>query len=379
MRHIVLFSILFLPVMQEGSADEISEAIAALSQAGPEASGSHEAKQSVDRLSQHGTEILPHLLSAMDTPNIVAANWCRSAFERIVEREFSRGEHKFPREQIERFVRDATHHGRPRRLALTLLERMDPGFRSQMMPLWLEDVEFRSDAVAFTLEQGDRAKASGRTDEAVNLFRSAFRHARDSDQVTQAMSRLKTLGIEVNAIEHLGFIHRWYLTGPFAAPGTTGFLRSFPPEEDFNLNAEFDDGSGRKLRWQPHTSGDTLGQVNLIQALAGVREAVGYAYAEIESPKAQAVQLRCSADDNLTVWLNGRKVLAREQWLNGTRLDRFMAPVQLEAGPNRLLVKICQGPQHVDPEVPNNWSFQLRLCDETGGAVGVRITQPPSP
>jgi len=96
-----------------------------------------------------------------------------------------------------------------------------------------------------------------------------------------------------------------------------------------------------------------------------VKESVGYAYAEIESPTEQQVELRCSADDSLTVWLNDKKALDREQWLNGTRLDRFVTPVTLQKGTNRVLVKICQGPQHVNPEVPNNWSFQLRFCDST--------------
>jgi hypothetical protein len=107
-----------------------------------------------------------------------------------------------------------------------------------------------------------------------------------------------------------------------------------------------------------------------------VKESVGYAYAEIESPSEQRVELRCSADDNLTVWLNGENVLAREQWLNGTRLDRFITPVTLKAGTNRILVKICQGPQHVNPEVPNNWSFQLRFCDATGVAAKFRNLVP---
>jgi hypothetical protein len=86
--------------------------------------------------------------------------------------------------------------------------------------------------------------------------------------------------------------------------------------------------------------------------------------------------LRAGADDNLTVWLNGRKVFAREQWLNGIRFDRFVAPVELDEGTNRLLVKICQGPQHVNPDVPNNWTFQLRLCDPQGAGVPFTSTLP---
>ena len=115
-----------------------------------------------------------------------------------------------------------------------------------------------------------------------------------------------------------------------------------------------------------------MGLVNLAQAIAPATEAVGYAFAELESPIAQAGQLRCGADDNCTVWLNGRKVFSRGQWLNGIRFDRFVTPVELVQGKNRVLVKICQGPQHKDPQVANNWSLQLRFCDETGTGMRLR-------
>ena len=72
----------------------------------------------------------------------------------------------------------------------------------------------------------------------------------------------------------------------------------------------------------------------------------------------------------------GCKILSREQWLNGTRFDRFVTPVTLTTGRNALLVKICQGPQHKDPEVPNNWSLQLRLCDENGRGIEFKTVLP---
>ena len=65
----------------------------------------------------------------------------------------------------------------------------------------------------------------------------------------------------------------------------------------------------------------------------------------------------------------GEKVFGRDQWLNGTRFDRFVTPIRLKAGRNTLLVKVCQGPQHKDPEVPNNWTVQLRLCDVQGRGI----------
>jgi hypothetical protein len=261
---------------------------------------------------------------------------------------------------------------------LELLDQIDPAFRAAAMADWLNDPEFRKDAVDYVMVEAERARREGRTEIAREQLLSAFRHARHSDQVLRAVSQLKSLGVTVDPIEHMGFLVRWHLLGPFDAPGMTGFSQSFLPEQKVDLAAEYLLGSGRVARWQPHTTSDSLGQINLIQAIGPVEESVGYAYCELDSPRDQLVELRGSADDNLTVWLNGERVLGREQWLNGTRLDRFVTAVKLNKGRNRVLVKICQGPHHVDPDVPNNWSFQVRFCDATGAGVGARTVEPPT-
>lgn len=358
------------------SADEVDQAIDVIRRVGPGSAGSPEAKRARDQLAERGAEILPRLLAAMDTTNIVAANWYRTAFDSIADRELLKPRPQLPRPAIETFVRDSQRNGRARRLGLALLEQVEPTVRAQFLPDWLEDAEFRRDAVEHVLRLGDQAKDKRQLETAREFYDRGFRNARDSDQVLQAVAKLKNVGREVDLVIHMGFMTRWQLVGPFPAEQTSGFRTSFPPEKQVDLSAEYDGPEGRKLRWKPHQTHHPLGEVNLIPAIGAVSESVGYAFAEFESPREQQVQLRCSADDNLTVWLNGSQVLAREQWLNGTRLDRFVTPVTLVQGRNRILVKICQGPQHVSPEVPNNWTFQLRFCDETGAGVPVRVVVP---
>jgi hypothetical protein len=360
------------------SADEIDDAIAAIAKVGSDAEGSVAARQAQVVLARQEPAALERLLIALDTQNVVAANWYRTAFDAIVEREFRQTQPRLPRQAIEAYIRDAERNGRARRLGLAVLERIDPAIRGQLLPEWLDDPEFRRDAVEHALLQGDQAVKAMQTDRAKTLFDQAFRHARESDQVLQAVAKLKSVGQEVDPIAHLGFVARWWLVGPFPAAEMSGFEAEFPPERHVDLAGAVESPDGKQLRWKLHQATDRLGETNLIQAIAAVKEAVGYAYAEIDSPAEQEVQLRASADDNLTVWLNGAKVLAREQWLNGTRLDRFVTPVTLKKGANRVLVKICQGPQHVNPEVPNDWSFQLRFCDATGVAAKFRNLLPPA-
>ena len=342
--------------------------LAVIAKAGPQGQGAAAAKTARDELAKRGVEILPPLLVAMDTSNAIAANWYRSVYEEIVARELSRDGTKWPVAYLKEYVSDAKRVGRPRRLVLTLLDKLEPAFREGWLPTRLNDSEFRYEAVGLALAAGDRALKGKDDATAKTEFRKAFEAARDSTQVTQAASKLKSLGEPVDAVQQLGIVVDWWLVGPFDAPQKTGFAKVFEPENKVDLQAKYR-GQAGEVAWKKHHETDTLGQMDLNKQLGTTREAVGYAYAEIDVPREQAAQVRCGADDNCSVWLNGDKVFGRDQWLNGTRFDRFVTPIQLKAGRNTLLVKICQGPQHKDPEVPNNWSLQLRLCDADGRGI----------
>ena len=159
------------------------------------------------------------------------------------------------------------------------------------------------------------------------------------------------------------------VVGPFDAPQKSGFAKVFEPEIKIDLQATYAGKTGLDCKWIPHHASDILGQLNLVTVYGPTQEAVAYAYSEVDVVEAGPAILCCGADDNCTVWLNGEQVLARDQWLNGIRFDRFVVPVKMKSGRNQLLVKICQGPQHKDPEVQNNWSMHLRLCDEQGRGI----------
>ena len=352
---------------------EVSAQLAAIAKVGPQGAGSAAARDAQMALSKRGVEILPELLLAMDTSNVVAANWYRIVFEDIVRREKQRPDVVWPICFMKEYISNANGAGRPRRMVLALIEEFEPRFTSQWMPTRLADPAFRHEAVSLALAAGDQALKAKDNDLAKSEFSKAFENARDSGQVVQAADKLKSLGVAPDVIGHLGLVIDWWLVGPFDAPERTGFRTVFEPENQVDLQAKYQGQGDAEIGWIRHQSTDNLGQLNLISALSQTREAVGYAYTEIDVAEEVAeevqVQLGCGADDNCTVWLNGSKVLAREQWLNGTRFDRFVTPVKLLTGRNTLLVKVCQGPQHKDPEVQNNWSLQLRLCDNQGRGI----------
>jgi hypothetical protein len=356
--------------------DRVATQIAVIAKVGRQGAGSAAARTARDELARRGIEILPQLLTAMNTTNVVAANWYRSIYEEIVERALAQPGTNWPIADLKEYVSDSRNAGRPRSLVLSLLDRLEPAYREQWLSTRLDDPDFRSDAVALSLAAGEQAIREGNGDQAKAQFRKAFEHARDSGQVTLAAQKLTALGESANVYAHLGLVENWWLVGPFDAPDKSGFATAFPPESNVDLTAAYEGQSGNEIRWIKHRMADALGQVDLNAALGATREAVGYAYVELDVDREQSAHLRCGADDNCSVWLNGRQVFAREQWLNGTRFDRFITPVTLVAGRNTLLVKVCQGPQHKDPEVSNNWSLQLRFCDEQGLGIAFRTVSP---
>ncbi|MBI83961.1 MAG: hypothetical protein CMJ81_12245 [Planctomycetaceae bacterium] len=355
---------------------DIDSLLEIVAQAGPQGANSSSVRAASEELTQHGVEILPQLLTAMDVPNIVAANWYRTVYEQIISREFQKSQPEFPVLLLQQITRDSRWQGRTRRLVVRLVEKLAPGYHRSILPTLLDDPEFRSEAVDFVMDRGDKALENGNAQSAKAEFQTALQHAREAGQVTGAADRLKALGVEIDIVTRMGIVTRWYLVGPFDAPGKSGFDRSFSPEQSVDLAASYVGVDGAEIEWNLFATQDRLGQVNLVQAIAPATEAVGYAYAELDSPHEQEVQLRCSADDNLSVWLNGQKILARRQWLNGSRLDRFAAPATFQKGRNRVLVKICQGPQHQNPAVANHWSMQLRFCDETGAGANFESALP---
>ena len=346
-----------------------AERLAIIAKAGPEGIGSSAAKVVRDELAQRGVELLPSLLGAMDTSNPVAANWYRTIYEEIVSREIANSGTQWPLDFLKEYVSDIDRQGRPRRLVLKLINQLEPEFESQWLTEQLADPEFRREAVALTLSLGGKALMDKDEDAAKTHFRNAFENARDRSQVTQSAERLRSVGEQADVITQLGLVTDWWLTGPFDAPEKSGFESVFEPERNVNLQATYQGQGGVSFSWIRHQTADALGQMNLVDALGKTDEAVAYAWTEITIEQDREAEIRCGADDCCLVWLNGKAVSTHEQWLNGTRFDRFINPIKLVAGRNTILVKVCQGPQHRNPEVFNNWSLQLRLCDTDGRGI----------
>jgi hypothetical protein len=347
------------------ATEDVAGLLQQLRAVGPEGAGSPQARAAWDRLVARGPAVLPALLEAMDTPDTVAGNWLRTAFDRIAD---GAGDKGIDTDALLRFARDPKRQGRARRLALDVVERLRPGTRTGLLRGWTDDPEFRYDAIEQALANLGRDKQAP-ADRQIAALRRLFAATRDLPQAQAAAARLRALGAPVSAADHFGFLRDWYVIGPFDAHGMKGFTTAYPPEEKVDLAASYP-GKGKQVAWKRYRSPETPGGthvalVNLREPLGDAADAVAYAYTDFTADEAREVEFRGAADDNLTVWVNGDRAFGFEEYRNGVRLDRHRFRVRLKKGVNTVLVKVCQAP--ADPNNPDpNWEFLLRICEADG-------------
>lgn len=327
-----------------------------------------------DRLVDRGPVVLPLLLDAMDTNDTAALNWLRTAFDRIVEKEITVGSNKIDLDALQKYAEDPKRPGRARRLTLDLVERR-PGTREKLLTGWLDDAEFHYDAIADLIKKADKLPAAAAKRELLRGFNAA----RDIEQTKQLAVKLDKLGEKVSVARHLGFILDWHVIGPFDAANQQGFKKVYPPEEKVDLNAELAGRDGM-LKWkrfalkEPNPSGGgRFGLINLLEPLGTHHDAIAYAYTTIRVEKAVEAEFRGAADDNFTIWINGKRAFGFEEYRNGVRHDRHRFKAQLKQGDNAVLVKICQAPLDASNPEPN-WEFLLRVVGPDG--AGLRFSRP---
>jgi hypothetical protein len=324
-----------------------------------------------DRLAEAGPDALVPILKAWPTDDPVAANWLRTAFDRIAARHAQ----SLPADDLFSLATDPKAHGPARRRAMAVVERVRPAAVEKWLSAALNDPEFGPDTVDRAVAAADKLPPA----DALVALRATFAACTDYDQVQALAKRLTAAGDKPDVWAHLGVVGRWHLVGPFPVSPEDGLTKSFPPETKVELTAEYE-GKAGKLKWQPAAAEE--GKVDL--AKAGVKAedgAVVYAVARVRVPTATTGELRLAAVDNLTVWVNGAKVVERSNdYRSLYRTDRYRSPVDLPAGESTVLVKLTKtrpdaGQQEAAARggrpggLSRRWDFQARLLSATGRAL----------
>jgi HEAT repeat protein len=215
------------------------------------------------------------------------------------------------------------------------------------------------EAIAALLGIADRLAAAGRKENAVTLYRRALALTADKGVRRRAATRLRGLGLPVDLAADDGFLTRWWALGPLA--GRTRWAQ----EDALNPEEAIDPAKPIKVEekdypWKAVPVTDPDGMLDLEKSVARQDDAVAYLYTEVTSPKAQDVSFKIGSDDGFVLWVNGRK--AGE--FKGDRayaVDSSTIAAHLEAGVNRILVKVTQG--------AGQWAAAVRLTSPGGSPL----------
>jgi hypothetical protein len=354
----------FVPLALSASDDDVAALTQRIKTVTAEGAGNAVASEASRKLARFGPDSLIPLLLAMDDADPRTANWLRAAVDAIAERAIA-AERPLPAAELERFVLDRGHVGPVRRLAFEWLCRVDATAADRLVPGMIDDpgLELRRDAVARAMNDAQRLLQSDDKPAAVAAFRKTLDAARDRDQVLELAKQLESLGEKPDLTRHFGCLQRWRLIAPFDNTDKTGFIAAHPPEMGIKLESEYD-GKGVKVQWKEHVTADRFGMVDLNKVIGKHMGVVAYAVAEVETPEARPVRICVGTPNAVKVWLNGKIVLAKEEYHHGVSQDQYVASCQLQPGRNTIMLKICQNEQK--EEWAQNWMFQARVCDLTG-------------
>jgi hypothetical protein len=348
-------------------ADDVETQIRTILKVQKEGAGHAAAVPVLKSLAQQPSSSLIALLRGMDRANPLAANWLRGAFESVADRNLKEGA-LLPTKELEEFTLDRTHASQSRQLAFDWLVRIDPSATDRLVPGMLDDpsAEFRRAAVQRLIAAASKADEAKDTAESKKIYLRAFRAALDPDQLDVVFDALTKMGEKPDLKRQLGLLNSWWLIGPFDHRKGIGFDAVYPPEKEIDLQKKYK-GTIGEVSWAKKESDERHSALDLNKLIARHKGAVAYAYYEFETDHAQQVEIRLGTPNGWKLWVNGKLVFAHEEYHLLTQMDQYRAPVLLQAGTNKILLKICQNEQIED--WAQDWEFHVRVCDASGTAV----------
>lgn len=354
-------------VPARASDEDTARALKALKAVSKEGKGNEDAGPAWKTLVSKGGPALLPTLEAFDDTNATATNWLRAAVDAIAEGETAAGR-KLPADKLEAFVKDTKNAATGRHAAYELLVAQDETAKARLLPRFLNDKspDLRRDAIARELELAEKAaKPTLKAD-----LEKLFTYTRDKDQVDLLAKKVADAGGKVSVTEHFGFVTHAALVGPFDSTGGKGFAMSYPPENAKDATGKFPGKGGEEVKWVHADTRDKYGTFDLNKLLGKHKDAVAYAQAVIVADAETPCEVRVTSITAVQIFLNGKRLFAREEYHHGAPFDAHVGKGTLQKGENLLLLKVCQNNQ--TEQWAQNWQFQMRVCDATGGPLPLK-------
>lgn len=200
----------------------------------------------------------------------------------------------------------------------------------------------RGDAVARTKIAIARRMLPDQKDKAVAILFDAARKSASKRTRQKAVETLKSLGEDTRSLAaRSGFIVTWKMLGGF--PETTeATIADQPFGEDGPDTTKSFSVRGKDAMWVDVTPDGLDGEIDLRKISKPADNVTLYAVAEITRPEAGDYLLKIGSDDGVAAWVN-RKLVHKNFAARAVRVDEDVVPIRLEAGVNRIMIKVTQG------------------------------------
>jgi len=160
-----------------------------------------------------------------------------------------------------------------------------------------------------------------------------------------------------------GYVPAWYVLAPFQASETQMLDTPVPPEKHIDLKAQYP-VIGGTARWRIRET--TSGTLGLNQIYGVIKNAIAYAFCDVEAPEEMSVQMLICTDDDAWVRLNGEEI-HRFTGVRGLEIDKDAVGITLPKGTSRIEVK--------SHNRAGMWGFFMRFTDFEGRpAQGLKFT-----
>jgi tetratricopeptide (TPR) repeat protein len=299
----------------------------------------------------------PTLLEAAEKGSDLIKPVALASYLRLTDGRAKKGEEAAARAMYHR-VLELANQDEQRRQALNGLAAIPDPASLPQIKAWLNS-PVREDAMVAIILIAE-VLAEGKKDEALALLNEIMALHPPRNIANAAAAQLRDLGQDTSHYaREAGFVTHWWLTGPLASPDKGAWDKAFFPEQEIALDQEYD-VEGQKLRWKAWVCPDVQGVTDLRAQFNPADNVAAYAYAEVMVDAAQDVDFKIGSDDDVVCWLNGEQIHANKV-SRPLRVDEDVVHTRLQAGGNKILLKILQG--------GGQWEFCLRITDREGKPI----------
>ena len=169
-----------------------------------------------------------------------------------------------------------------------------------------------------------------------------------ADPFTRTLARQLLVDVDVTQgrvdsaarrLRALGEVQDVYVLGGFDNEGKTSCDTDLGPERALDLDASLQ-AKGHLARWRKAPARSLDGGIDLGAMLRPSRGVVAYVLALLEEREPRRTVLALGTSGGFRLWVNGDKVASSDAY-HPARPDQERVSVQLRAGVNRVLLKVC--------------------------------------